>query len=93
MQESAQNLKNQTKDKFQYKNKKLRLATASGVWQVDLYENSTTTLVQPMVDKQTVSSPCDTLQFESYSVVNGPATYHWSFSFLARGNNAQGAGL
>ncbi len=65
---------------IQYKNKKLRLATASGFWQVDLFENSTTTLVQPMVDKQTVSGPCDTLQFESYSVVNGPATYQWSFS-------------
>jgi len=65
---------------IQYKNKKLRLATASGVWQVDLFENSTTTLVQPMVDKQNVSGPCDTLQFESYSVVNGPATYQCSFS-------------
>lgn len=65
--------------RIQYKYRKLRMASLSGFWQVNLYENSTTTLVQPMVDRD---NPCpeDTLQFESYSVVNGNASYQWSFS-------------
>jgi len=64
---------------IQYKYGKLRLASVDGVWQAPLFENSTTTLVQPMVDKL---APCvgDTAQFESYSVVNGPASYHWAFA-------------
>lgn len=65
---------------IQYPKKLLRLGTTNGIWQVGLYENSSTTLVQPMVDLSVVADACDTLQFESYSVVNGPATYHWSFA-------------
>jgi PKD repeat protein len=64
---------------IQYRLGKLRLGGKEGVWQVDLYEPSTTTLVQPMAS---TVSPClgDTVQFDSYSVVNGNASYLWTFS-------------
>jgi hypothetical protein len=63
-----------------YKGRQLRLAGSCGIWEVDLFESSTTTLPQPMVDRADSIATGGTLQFESYSVVNGPATYHWSFS-------------
>ncbi|MBP8136719.1 MAG: T9SS type A sorting domain-containing protein [Candidatus Eisenbacteria bacterium] len=62
---------------IQYKAGKLRMATPIGYWERDLVGPSAT-LVQPMVSKR---SSClgDTLQFDSYSVTNGPGTYAWSF--------------
>jgi hypothetical protein len=33
-----------------YKTQKLRMASNAGIWEVDFYENSTTTLVQPKGD-------------------------------------------
>ncbi|NUO02139.1 MAG: hypothetical protein HUU01_16155, partial [Saprospiraceae bacterium] len=63
-----------------YKGGKLRIGTGNGIWEADLYTPSTTTLVQPMVDNATPSCGRDTLQLESYSVVNGSATYHWEIS-------------
>lgn len=56
----------------------LRLGTTAGIWQTPLFESSAT-LVQPMAVSSDSISPCDTLQLESYSVTNGPASYHWSF--------------
>ncbi len=63
-----------------YKGKKLRMASNNGIWETDLYEPSTTTLVQPMADNLSTNCSRDTLQLESYSVVNGPATYQWSIT-------------
>ncbi len=65
---------------IQYPKQVLRLGTTQGIWEAPLYEPSTTTLVQPMVAGSATPGPCDTLQFESYSVANGPATYQWTFS-------------
>lgn len=66
--------------KIQYKKKKLRMAANNGIWEVDLFENSTTTLPQPMADARTSSCSKDTIQLESYAVVNGAATYQWSIT-------------
>lgn len=66
--------------KAYYKGGKLRMSTNKGIWEVDLYEPSATTLVQPMVDNAAPTCANDTLQLESYSVVNGAATYQWSFN-------------
>ncbi|MFN0013376.1 MAG: LamG-like jellyroll fold domain-containing protein [Saprospiraceae bacterium] len=63
-----------------YKGGKLRLGTGNGIWEADLFTTSTTTLVQPMVDNATPNCSRDTIQLESYSVVNGAATYQWSLS-------------
>lgn len=61
-----------------YKGGKLRIGTGNGVWEADLFTSSTTTLVQPMVDYPSPSCSRDTVQLESYSVINGAATYQWS---------------
>ncbi|MFN8588987.1 MAG: FlgD immunoglobulin-like domain containing protein [Candidatus Eisenbacteria bacterium] len=67
----------QTRLGIQYKVGKLRLATAVGIYELDLVEPSAT-LVQPMMLSRSVclNQP---VKFESYSVTNGPATYQWSF--------------
>lgn len=63
---------------IQYKVGKLRLATPVGFYERDLVEPSTTTLVQPMTARNWACFG-DTVEFDSYSVTNGPATYQWSF--------------
>ncbi len=63
-----------------YKGGKLRIGTGTGIWDADLYATSTTTLVQPMVDNPTPACSRDTVQLESYSVINGAASYQWSIS-------------
>ncbi len=70
--------------KLFYKGEKIRLATGNGIWEADFITNSTTTLVQPMVDNAAPTCSRDTLQLESYSVVNGNATYQWSVSPAAQ---------
>ncbi|MBN8681221.1 MAG: T9SS type A sorting domain-containing protein [Chitinophagales bacterium] len=65
--------------KIFYKGQKLRMASVNGIWQSDLYEPSAT-LVQPMADRGNPLCARDTLQLESYSVVNGNATYAWNIS-------------
>jgi photosystem II stability/assembly factor-like uncharacterized protein len=66
--------------KIFYKGKKLRMASLNGIWETDLFEPSTTTLVQPMADNLETNCSRDTVQLESYSVVNGPATYQWTIT-------------
>ncbi|MBP8238376.1 MAG: T9SS type A sorting domain-containing protein [Saprospiraceae bacterium] len=66
--------------KAYYKGGKLRLAGGHGIWEADLCAVSTTTLVQPMVDNATPTCSRDTIQLESYSVINGNASYQWSLS-------------
>lgn len=61
-----------------YKTGKLRIGSIVGFWEMDLLEPSTTTLVQPMTLKEGVCLG-DTVQFDSYSVTNGSASYQWSF--------------
>ncbi|MBE2209120.1 MAG: hypothetical protein IAE84_16125, partial [Saprospiraceae bacterium] len=63
-----------------YKGGKLRLAGGHGIWEADLCAVSTTTLVQPMVDNPAPTCSRDTIQLESYSVINGNASYQWSLS-------------
>lgn len=63
-----------------YKGGKIRLAGGNGIWEADFFTPSTTTLVQPMTDHAEVNCLRDTIQLESYSVVNGAATYQWSLS-------------
>ncbi|MCA0236711.1 MAG: T9SS type A sorting domain-containing protein [Bacteroidetes bacterium] len=63
-----------------YKGNKLRLASGHGIWEADLYTPSTTTLVQPIVDNPMPSCSRDTIQLESYSVINGAASYQWTIT-------------
>jgi photosystem II stability/assembly factor-like uncharacterized protein len=63
-----------------YKGGKLRMATSKGIWEVDFFENSTFTLVQPMSSHAITACPNDTIQLESYSVIRGAADYIWSLS-------------
>ncbi len=63
-----------------YKGGKLRMGTNKGIWEVDLFENTTTTVVQPMSSHDVTACPGDTIQLESYSAIRGAATYQWSLS-------------
>jgi hypothetical protein len=63
-----------------YRDGKLRNASTNGIWEVDLYEPSTTTLVQPMANARLINCVRDTVQLESYSVTNGSATYAWTIT-------------
>ncbi|MEN9612857.1 MAG: hypothetical protein RLZZ628_3671 [Bacteroidota bacterium] len=63
-----------------YKAQKLRMAANAGIWEVDFYENSTTTLVQPMADKSIVSCARDTIDLESHSVSPNPTAFQWTIT-------------
>ena len=66
--------------KLNYKKNKARIASSMGIWEADLFETSTTSFAQPIVDK--VQSLCsrDTFSFGSYSVENGAAAYVWTIT-------------
>jgi hypothetical protein len=66
--------------KLNYKKNKARIASSMGIWEADLFETSTTSFAQPMIDKAAGLCSRDTFSFDSYSVENGAATYAWSFS-------------
>ncbi len=76
--------------KLYYKGGKIRVAGGNGIWEADFFTPSTTTLVQPMTDHAVNDCTRDTIQLESYSVVNGAATYQWSLSpapqWISNGN-------
>lgn len=65
-----------------YKAGQLRMATVCrGLWSVDFYENPTTPIAQPMVDKMTTDCYRDTFYFDDYSMLNHTgASWSWSFS-------------
>jgi Concanavalin A-like lectin/glucanases superfamily len=65
-----------------YKENKLRMATIDrGLWGVDLYENPSTPLAQPIVDKKTSACHRDTFYFEDYSMLNHTgASWAWTFT-------------
>ncbi len=66
--------------KLNYKKNKVRIASSMGIWENALFETSTTSFAQPMVEKATGLCSRDTFNFDSYSVENGPTTYAWTFS-------------
>lgn len=66
--------------KLNYKKNKARIASSMGIWEADLFETSTTSFAQPIVDKATSTCSRDTFSFSSYSVENGAATYAWTIT-------------
>lgn len=64
-----------------YKEGKMRMATVCrGMWSVDFYENPTTPIAQPTVDKITSECYRDTFYFDDYSMLNHTnATWQWTF--------------
>ncbi|MCC6723691.1 MAG: hypothetical protein IT258_04225 [Saprospiraceae bacterium] len=63
-----------------YRDNKLRLATSGhGIWETPLAATSTP-IAQPITTTDSVFCARDTIQFDSYSIASGSATYSWSFS-------------
>ena len=66
--------------KLNYKKNKVRIAANVGIWENALFETSTASFAQPMIEKATGLCSRDTFSFDSYSVENGATTYAWTFS-------------
>lgn len=65
-----------------YRDGKLRLATnGRGIWETPLVEQSFTPIAQPITHADSVFCGKDTIQFDSYSIINQTgATWQWTFS-------------
>ena len=64
-----------------YRDSKLRIGGNAGVWESPLAEPEFTPVVVPWVEKQTYSTPHDTIQFDCHSYLNHKdAVWTWSFS-------------
>lgn len=63
-----------------YRDNKLRLATSGhGIWESPMATNSTP-IAQPITETDSLFCSRDTVQFDSYSIASGSATYAWSFT-------------
>lgn len=63
-----------------FRDGKLRLATSGhGIWESPLAATSQP-VAQPITETDSVFCSRDTVQFESYSISTGTATYQWAFS-------------
>ncbi len=61
-----------------YRDGKLRWAGNRGVWEVDFYDETWAPIAQPFVNGKNQYCSRDTVEFDSYSVAKGTATYSWS---------------
>lgn len=61
-----------------YRDGKLRWGGNRGAWEVDFYEENWTPIVQPFVGGKSQFCTRDTVEFDSYSVAKGTASYSWS---------------
>jgi len=61
-----------------YRDGKLRWGGNRGAWEIDFYEENWTPIVQPFVSGKNQICTRDTVEFDSYSVAKGAATYSWS---------------
>ena len=61
-----------------YRDNKLRWGGNRGAWEVDFYEENWSPIAQPFVSGKTQICLRDTVNFDSYSVAKGTATYTWS---------------
>lgn len=65
-----------------YRDGKLRLATnGRGIWETPLAEQNFTPIAQPITHADSIFCGQDTVQFDSYSIINQTgATWQWTFS-------------
>lgn len=63
-----------------YRDGKLRWGGNRGAWEVDFYDENWTPIAQPFVSGQTQICIRDTVEFDSYSVAKGDATYTWNIT-------------
>ena len=61
-----------------YRDGKLRWAGNRGLWEIDFYESDWAPQARPFVSGATQICVRDTVEFDSYSVAKGTATYAWS---------------
>ncbi|MFT5478483.1 MAG: photosystem II stability/assembly factor-like uncharacterized protein, partial [Planctomycetota bacterium] len=61
-----------------YRDSKLRWAGNRGIWEIDFIEPNWSPMAQPFVSGGTQICLRDVVEFDSYSICTGDATYSWS---------------
>ncbi len=61
-----------------YRDQKLRWGGNRGAWEIEFYESDWSLLAQPFVSGKGQACLRDTVEFDSYSIASGDATYSWS---------------
>jgi len=60
-----------------YRDGKLRWGGNRGAWEIDFYEQNWTPIVQPFVSGKAQICVRNTVEFDSYSIARGDASYSW----------------